>query len=133
MPLNGGSGYYAETRSLNPLTGDLYFTEPRWIAGSPLAEIAVRVVRTPKGRYLPDPTFGVDYSVLKKRNNNTAAAFTAALKDAFDRYVKRGIMRDLKVSVTEMKKYFVFRIAFIDTRTGQQISIPPLEQPGFSI
>jgi phage baseplate assembly protein W len=109
--------YYARTRALDPATGDLRLAGGNYVAGNPMLEVVLRVLRTPRGSYLPDPTFGVDMTVLRKASVGVAAAWRAAVIAALRRYTDRGLITDLKVTVETEGSRLYYSLEFVDPRS----------------
>jgi hypothetical protein len=124
---------YAFTRSIDPLTGDLRLDGARYVPGAPMAEVALRVLRTPRGSYLPDPTFGLDYAVLTKQTPAVGATLEAALRDALARYTTQGLMTDLGITVEVGRGIARFRVAFVDPRARARLVVPPVGTPPLTV
>lgn len=122
--LTGGplrSTYYAYTRSLDPGTGQIQIAGNNWVAGSPMVQVAIRILRTQRGTYLPDPTFGVDYSVVDKALPNAPATFKAELNRAFRSLVTSGAIANLSITVESSPPKLLWEITFTDVRLGERI------------
>lgn len=117
--------YYKFTRSLDPRTGNLTMVNQRWKAGSPAAEIVLRVLKTPKGTYLPDPTFGFDYSLLDHVRPDSEEKIKAGIRECLNYLVKDRVITDLniKVEVDAKKKTVLFDVSFIDPLLKQRKSV----------
>ncbi len=104
-------------RELDARTGDVALDGDRHRAGAPLLEVAKRVVRTPLGRFLPDPTFGVDYAAVERAApEQRPAALRDALVAAFRRWTDRGVMVDLTVKTEAVGRQLRFSAEFYDSR-----------------
>lgn len=90
------------TPSLNGVTGDYRWDTSRSsiAAGDPDSEAVLRVLRTPLGRHLPSPTFGLDYNVLGSDGPDADAKIEREVRRALTRIVAVRRMRDLTVSVS---------------------------------
>lgn len=108
--------YYAIARELNETTGDVRRLGARWKRGSPMLEIVKRVLRTPLGSYVPDPTYGVNMSILKHATANVGARWQAEVVRALDRWVKRGLIKNLTVIVTVERDRLLYSVSFEDVR-----------------
>lgn len=119
---------YAVARKMDPSEGDVVFNAPRrtWATGAPLAEKALRCLRTEEGTAQRDLAYGVDWSQLENARTNAAAIARLAITDAFKRYVDAGEMRDLKVEADVTKAAsgagLVLLISFADAR-GETFAI----------
>lgn len=115
---------YAVTRQLDPGRGELQMTGSTWTRGQPMVEIAVRILRTPRGTYQLDQTFGVDMSTVKTVTSGTGAAFQAAIYQAFDFYIKRGFVTKFKAFVSVSATGAVtYDVSFVDPRAQLLIGI----------
>jgi hypothetical protein len=108
--------YYAFTRRMNPAKGQPVIVDGTWDGGAPMAEIAVRVLRTPKGSYKPTPTFGVDYTGIDKGLPSAEAKLTGAIESAFAFYVRTGLMVKLIVKVERAGSRLRYEVSFDDPR-----------------
>ncbi len=117
--------YYKFTRSLDPSTGNVLLENQRWKGGSPAAEIVLRVLRTPKGSYLPDPTFGFDYSLLNHLTNDSEARIKAGIETALNYLVQDSVISSLKVKVQVdiLRKAVVYDVSFYDPLLRQRTSV----------
>jgi phage baseplate assembly protein W len=89
-----------------------------------MVEIAVRILRTPRGTYQLDQTFGVDMSGVKTITSGTAATFQAAIYQAFDMYIKRGFITKFKASVSlSASGALTYDVSFLDPRAQLLIGI----------
>jgi hypothetical protein len=113
---------YAFCRALDPGTGDVRLAGATWAAGTPMTEVVLRVLRTPRGRYLPDPDFGVDYDVVQKLGPGTAAAWRAEVLRALRPYVDAGLLADVAVTVDTGAGRLVYQVDFTDPRAAQRLS-----------
>jgi phage baseplate assembly protein W len=113
------SRYYAHTRALDAQSGDKRVAGGTYVAGDPMTEVVLRILRTPRGRYLPDPTFGVDYSVIQKAGAGVAAAWRAAVLAALDRLIKRNLITHVRVIVDTSKPgQLLYDVEFRDPRNS---------------
>lgn len=109
--------YYAYTRALTP-AGDLAFDDARssWAGGSPMAEVVERVLRTPRGSYLPDPRFGVDFASVQKNTPNAGARFRDAILAALKYLTDARLIVSLTVETEARGAQLLYRITFTDPR-----------------
>lgn len=84
--------YYAATRAMDPGTGEVSMAGATWARGAPMVEVVLRVLRTQKGSYRPDPAFGVDYTAVQKALPNAAATWRAEVLRALQFLVDRGLI-----------------------------------------
>lgn len=110
--------YYAFSPALDPLTGDVKFSQTRssWTEGQPLVEKVIRCLRTPKGSALRDPTYGVDAGAFENARENAPAEAEAAIRAALQRFISRGELTDLAVEVEAQGTSLVFEVRFKDPR-----------------
>lgn len=111
------TGYYAVARRLDAGAGDVVMAGATWARGQPAAEIVLRCLRTPRGRYLPDPTYGLDYAALQKGGPNAGARVDAAVRAALAPLVRRGVLKDRpEITVTVTGTSLLIDVAFVDPR-----------------
>lgn len=115
--------YYAFTRSLDAGTGDVKLAGGTWAAGLPSAEKIIRRLRSPRGRYLPDPTFGLDVRALQKAGPTAAKDVRAALLDAVAPLVTAGDIRVANLTITVTGTTVLYDLDFVDLR------LPPPARP----
>lgn len=115
--------YYAFTRALDPGTGYIRVSGNTWVPGSPMVEVVLRIIRTPKGTFLPDPNFGVDYSLVEKARTNSGATFRAELSRALRTLVTTNAIRDLAIQVETKGTTLLWQIDFVDVRLGERVPI----------
>lgn len=117
--------FYAFARALDPLSGDLRFNAATqaFVEGQPLAEVVLRVLRTPRGQCLADPGFGLDYATLDKASANLAARFDAAVRDALRFLTTPGLITDLALTVSADRSQLGFTLAFVDPRDSARTVI----------
>lgn len=106
--------YYAVTRSINPATGQPRLRDGAWLRGSPMAEVVVNVLRTPKGSFKPDPSFGVDYSDIEKGSADAPSKLIAAIEAALARYVRDNLLANLNVSAERAGQVIRYEVSFDD-------------------
>lgn len=111
------AAYYAVTRTLDAGTGDVSMDGAGWLPGAPMTEVVKRVLRTPRGRYLPDPTFGVDWKKVDKAGAGAAATAKKVIEAALKPYVDRGQLSSLSVSTERSGRALLYEVAFVDPRT----------------
>lgn len=116
-------GYYAFTRKLDPARGVPVVDSGTWASGSPMAEVIVRVLRTPKGSYRADPSFGVDYSDIDKGAPDAPTRLQLAIEAALAVYVRDRLIADLRVRVTRAGSQIRYEVSFSDPR------IPATQRP----
>lgn len=107
--------FYAFTPELDE-SGDVALDGSTYSWGSPMVEIVKRVLRTPRGTYLPDPSFGVDYSVVDKARPDAGARFQAAILAALRPWTLRREIVDLSVAVEVTDSTLRYEISFSDPR-----------------
>jgi phage baseplate assembly protein W len=85
-----------------------------------MAEVVARVVRTPRGAYAPDPSFGVDYAAVEKAAPaQRPAALRAAVTAALQRWTSRRLLTALAIEVDPPAAgRLVFRVVFRDPRSS---------------
>lgn len=109
--------YYAHTRALDPVTGDVRLSGGQWVVGSPAAELVLQVLRTPKGTYLPDPSYGIDLSAVTHDHPNVTAKLHAAITAALRHLVEDGFITDLLVKVQRSGRGRLgYDVSFYDPR-----------------
>lgn len=79
--------------------GDTLIQGDDWVRGVPELECVRNVVLTPLGSYAPDPSFGVDYSVIQKATSDVAAKWKAALTAGLKFLVNARRITDLVIVV----------------------------------
>lgn len=104
------------TRKLHPRTGHIVLQGGRWVRGVPMLEVVLRVLRTSKGDYPPDPSFGVDYGSVDKGAPNAAAALKLAIEEALAPYTRTRQIQMLSVDVQRAGDRLVYDVAFVDPR-----------------
>lgn len=111
---------YVFSPALDPLTGD-------WLAGTdrpgsaPAAQIVLWTLRTQRGSFAADETFGVDYRVAQRRSSSTQADWKAEVERALARHVRRGVISKLAVTVDPPAKgRLLYDVAFVDPRTQER-------------
>ena len=111
-------------RRLDPTAGELLFTQKTnaWTVGDPDTEAVVRVLRTPLGSYLPDPTFGLDYGLIQARGTNAQANIERELARALARVVKQRGLRNLTITVSLSDEAALFLIT-CNTRSGRAATV----------
>lgn len=109
-------GYYAFTRKLDPARGVPVVDSGSWTAGSPMAEVIVRVLRTPKGSYRADPSFGVEYKDIDKGAPDAPTRLQLAIETALAVYVRDKLITDLRVKVQRAGSQLRYEVSFTDPR-----------------
>jgi phage baseplate assembly protein W len=116
--------HYAVARELDPATGDLRMHGVAWKRGAPLTEIVLRVLRTPRGSFLPKPTFGVDYSLVQKLTPASRSLWRAGVEAALRYLVDSGRMRDLQVIVDPPAGgRMLYAVDFVDVRQSERTQL----------
>jgi len=110
--------YYASARTVDAGTGLLGYdpVTQSWPDGPPMLETVILALRTPRGRCLADPTFGLDYSVAQKATSDVGSRWTSAVRDCLSRWVKSGQLQDLQVQVDVEVTSLFYAVSFIDPR-----------------
>ena len=110
--------YYLHSPALDPRTGD-------WLAGTsrpggqPATQIVLWELRTQLSTYRPDPTRGVDYRKVQRKTASSQAVWKAEVERGLGRYVRAGVIRDLKVVVDPpTKDRLLYDVSFVDPRTA---------------
>lgn len=114
--------YYAHTRYLTD-GGDVEMDGTSWRTGAPMIEVAKRILRTPKGSFIPDPTFGLDFSVVQVARSDAGPRFSAAVREAFDSFRKAGLMQRFRVVVEVADDRLRYEISFYDPRAREVASL----------
>lgn len=110
---------YAVTRALNAGTGDTLMSGSNWKAGVPATEVVLRILRTQRGSYAPDVTFGRDFSIIDKLGPQTPALWQAETQRALAAIVQNGLIAELVVEVQSTGKSTLLEsISFIDPRSA---------------
>lgn len=120
--------YYAVARAVDPGTGDLRFDPlaQSWVEGQPMTQVVLRVLRTPRGQCLADPTFGLDYDTLDKAAPNLAARFEAAVRAALAFLTGPRLITDLALTVSADRDRLRFTLAFTDPRDNARATLRDL-------
>lgn len=119
-----GEPYYAVARALDAASGDYILSGSQWKRESPMLSVAIRVLRTEKGTYLPDPTFGVDWKRVQKASPNAEAQTIAVITEALAYYVRRGLMTSLSVSAEARQRNLFYDVSFTDPRNNTRVTVP---------
>jgi len=114
--------YYAVTKALDSATGDYKFSGSVHTRGSPMREIIIRILRTPKGQCLANPSFGIDLSLVRKQFPNTAQNLKNSISQAVKYLVDQNLISNLEISVdsdtsTSTLKY---QISFTDNQANNR-------------
>lgn len=114
--------YYAVTKALDPATGDYKFSGSVHTRGSPMREIIIRILRTPKGQCLANPNFGIDLSLVRKQFPNTAQNLKNSISQSVKYLVDQNLISNLEISVdsdtsTSTLKY---QISFTDNQANNR-------------
>jgi hypothetical protein len=115
---------YAISRTLDPATGDRTVIDGRQVDGQPLTQVVLRVLRTQKGSYLPDPEFGVDFSLVQKTTANATAMFEKSIRTALDYLIRQGALANLVVVVERQGTALVADVSFTDPRVNRRFNVP---------
>lgn len=110
----------AYTRSIDPSSGELLFDQSSssWTAGDPDAEALVRVFRTDKGSFVPDPEFGFDHTVFLKKGENAKAEITRECRRATARIVARRRLENVEFDVQIEGQVVAIAMRYM-TRSGR--------------
>jgi len=121
----GLTEYYAYTRALDPVTGEVQFDDKRatWKAGHPTGEKVLRCLRTPKGSAARDPSYGVDYGRLDNARDGAAEIARTEITQALKRYTDRGEIRDLVIQVEVDGTSVIFTISWRDPRDPTHVVV----------
>lgn len=116
--------YYDRARALDPGTGD-YAVDTgtaTYRTGQPMAEVLVRVLRTPRGRYLPDPTYGLDLAAVRLAPPlQQATQLQAEILRALRPWTARGLLtRVLAVTERRPSGALLYDVSFADPRDPQR-------------
>jgi hypothetical protein len=109
--------YYAATQTLNAGTGEIEHAGSVRKRGEPMLEVVKRVMRTPLGSYLPDPTFGIRMPP-DKSVPGAAATFRESIYEAFRFYTQQGLMTELSAMIETDGMKLLYQIEFRDPRSG---------------
>jgi phage baseplate assembly protein W len=84
--------YYEHEDSVSWLTGDYVFDEEtgELAAAHPTAQMIAMCLRTPKGRALRDPTYGMDTSRINTNAKTAKREAELAAREALSRWVTSG-------------------------------------------
>lgn len=108
---------YAYTREIDPNTGDVRMNGAvHKIADSPMVEVVMRVLRTPRGTYLPDPSFGLDYSLARYIKPNTKSDWRAEVVRALTFLIDAKRIQELSVEVEIVGRQLRYQVSFLDPR-----------------
>jgi phage gp46-like protein len=109
--------FYAFIPTLDAITGDITLANANHKAGAPLGQRVLRVLRTPLGSYLPDKSYGLDYSIAQKATIGVQAAWRAEVFRALNWLVKDGALTELDVKVYPPKgRRLEYEVSFRDPR-----------------
>lgn len=118
--------FYAVTRSLNPNTGQPLLASGAWVRGAPMAEVIVRILRTPLGAFKPDPTFGVAYGDIDKGRENAPETLRSAITAALAKLVRNKLIENLSVVVERYGDRLLYEVSFDDPRIAAGRRVGPL-------
>ena len=107
------------------MQGTLKLLGGSWVRGCPMAEVAVRLLRTQLGTFKADPTFGVDYAGLDKALPNAAATLQSRIETAFAYYVQNNLVTNLVVTAQASGSVIYYDVAFDDPRDPSQLRQGP--------
>lgn len=114
---------YAFVRALDAGAGELIMSGALYAFGYPMVEVAIRVLRTPKGSLPHNPLFGTDYSIVDNAAPNAGANFQAAIVSAFDYYTKLQLMTQLRVLTQVTGNMIIADVGFYDPRARLRFTI----------
>ncbi len=114
---------YLFSPALDAASGD-------WLAGTdrpggaPATQIVLWALRTQRGGFAPDESFGADYRVVQRLTAGSQAAWKAEVERALSRFVQRGVIRDVKVTVDPPAKGVLrFEVSFRDPRVEERSTL----------
>lgn len=108
--------YYAHTRMLDAVTGDVVMDGGTWKADPPMVSIVTRVLRTQRGTYLPDPTFGVDWARVDKQRPNVSELLRTSIMEGLQRYLDRKLLSSIAITSELVGARLSFVVSFLDPR-----------------
>ena len=114
---------YAITRVYDPVTGDVRMSGPTWARSpSPMLEVILYVIKTPKGSKPTDPSFGVDYNLLQRNLPNLGVTWVAEVKRALKFYTDNRYITELSVLVDTSSHGLKFEVSFKDPQMPDRAS-----------
>lgn len=108
--------YYAQCRSLDAVSGDVQLDGGTWKTDPPMVGVVTRILRTQRGTYLPDPTFGVDWSRTDKQRPNISELLRTAIMEALQRYLDRKLISSIAITSEIVGGRLSFVVSFLDPR-----------------
>lgn len=114
--------YYAVTKALDPLTGDYKFSGSVHTRGSPMREIILRILRTPKGQCLANPNFGVDLSLVRKQFPNSAQNLKNSILQSLKYLVDQKLISNLTVTTESESTQGIikYQVSFTDNQANNR-------------
>lgn len=104
-------------RALDPGMGDVVHHDGgTWEADGPGTAAVVRTLRTVKGSFAPDRTFGTEYQLVDRQRPNAAATLAAVLREALARLVRADTIRELDVRTEVVGDQPRAEVSFVDPR-----------------
>lgn len=107
--------FYAWSPAISS-AGELELSDSGLAAGQPVMEAVAFTLRTQVGTYLPDPDDGVDLRLTRKQTPDIKTKWGSELKRAVQRYVRDGLITDLKVVIEVGDGVLLDEVSFIDPR-----------------
>lgn len=107
--------YYAYTRFVNS-DRDVQLEGTSWKTGSPMAEAVKRIMATPRGKFVPEPDFGIDLRDVNTARSDCSTRFRAAILAALSELVRKRLITNTKVSVEVSGDRLRYDISFYDPR-----------------
>lgn len=118
--------FYAFTRALNPQTGQPLVSAGIWTRGAPMAEVVVRILRTPQGTYKPERSFGVEYGQIDKGSADAPEALRSAIESALAKLVRDKLIENLTIEVERHGDRLLYEISFDDPKVAAGRRVGPL-------
>lgn len=117
--------YYAFARDFSSPTAQPTITTGHWTPGAPALQRVLRILRTPLGGCLLDPTLGVDWRRLDKAAPNAAVTCRAIVLAGLKRLVADGSITNVSVAVDQPNSTALYyTVTFTDPR------LPTLQSSG---
>lgn len=115
--------------AMDPGTGVLLQDEAgqNFKRGDATLERVIRVLRTPRGQCVLDPSYGVDMSFVDKAHPDLAARWQAAVIEALRPEVESGAISDVAVSVDAVGGHLLYSVSFVDVLARARRTIGNLQ------
>lgn len=107
---------YAITRALDAVSGDVALDGGTWKTDLPMVGVVTRILRTQRGTYLPDPTFGVDWSRVDRQRPNVSELVRTAIMEALQWYLDRRLLSAIVVTSDLVGARLFYTVSFLDPR-----------------